>query len=129
MGIYLNPGNRGFSMMLNGEYIDKTGLIALINETIETPCMLNCISRPRRFGKSYAAKMLCAYYDSTCDSHELFDDKMIARSEDYRKHLNQYHVISLDITDFLSETKRRGGSVREIPNQIVEALRKELIAC
>lgn len=57
--------------------------------------MLTCISRPRRFGKSYAAKMLCAYYDCSCDFHALFDDKELARSQGYLTHLNQYHVILL----------------------------------
>ena len=36
---------------------------------------------PRRFGKSFAAQMLCAYYDCSCDSHALFDEKGIARTE------------------------------------------------
>ena len=69
MGTYLNPGNSGFEEVLNGDYIDKTGLIALINQRINTQNKLVCISRPRRFGKSYAAKMLCAYYDyRTCSA-------------------------------------------------------------
>ena len=55
MGIYLNPGNSGFAGILNDLYIDKTGLIALINNSVETPGRLTCISRPRRFGKSFAA--------------------------------------------------------------------------
>lgn len=65
MGNYLNPGNSGFTTVRNDVYVDKTGLIKLINETIDTPRCLTCISRPRRFGKSFAAKMLCAYYDKT----------------------------------------------------------------
>lgn len=75
MGIYFNPGNKGFQEILQSEYIDKSGLITLINNTVGTMAKLTCISRPRRFGKSYAAKMLCAYYDCSCDSHALFDDK------------------------------------------------------
>ena len=78
MGTYLNPGNKAFQKILQSEYVDKTGLIVLINKTIGTMEMLTCISRPRRFGKSYAAKMLCAYYDCSCDLHALFDDKEIA---------------------------------------------------
>ncbi|MEZ3486531.1 MAG: AAA family ATPase [Lachnospiraceae bacterium] len=39
---------------------------------------MTCVSRPRRSGKSYAAKMLCAYYDRSCDSSALFDDLEIA---------------------------------------------------
>lgn len=97
MGNYLNPGNSGFSNMRNDVYVDKTGLISLINQTIDTPRNLTCISRPRRFGKSFAAKMLCAYYDKTCDSNVLFTDLEIAQDKDYRKYLNQYDVIYLDM--------------------------------
>lgn len=98
MGIYLNPGNSGFTGILNDQYIDKTRLIALMNETIDTPRRLTCISRPRRFGKSFAAQMLCAYYDKTCDSSDLFDGRNISGDESYRKHLNKYDVIYIDMT-------------------------------
>ena len=47
--------------MIKGSYVDKTGLIAYINSTLGTSAKLTCVSRPRRFGKSFAAKMLCAY--------------------------------------------------------------------
>ena len=46
MGIYVNPGNKGFQKALQSEYVDKTGLIALINQNIDTTGMLTCISRP-----------------------------------------------------------------------------------
>ncbi len=103
MGTYLNPGNSGFAEMLNGDYIDKTGMIALINQRINTPSKLVCISRPRRFGKSYAAKMLCAYYDYTCDSHALFENYEISKDSTYEKHINQYQVIYLDMTNLLEK--------------------------
>lgn len=37
VGMYLNPGNRGFAVIRNDTYMDKSGLIGLINETIDTP--------------------------------------------------------------------------------------------
>lgn len=104
MGTYLNPGNSGFSSIRNDVYVDKSGLIQLINEVIETPRRLTCVSRPRRFGKSFAAQMLCAYYDKTCDSRSLFDDLVIAQSDSYKEHLNKYDVIYLNMTDVLGET-------------------------
>ena len=52
MGTYLNPGNSGFKDILASDYVDKTGLIRLINDAIGTNRKLICISRPRRFGKS-----------------------------------------------------------------------------
>ena len=47
MGTYLNPGNSAFAGIRNDIYIDKSGLIELINQSIETPRRLTCISRPR----------------------------------------------------------------------------------
>ena len=98
MGTYVNPGNSAFAGILNDQYVDKTGLIGLINKTIETPRRLTCISRPRRFGKSFAAQMLCAYYDRSCDSSKLFRGKDISRDESYEQYLNQYNVIYVDMT-------------------------------
>ena len=126
MGAYLNPGNNGYREILQSEYVDKTGLIALINHTLGTREKLSCISRPRRFGKSYAAKMLCAYYDCSCDSRELFDDKKIARSRDYLTHLNQYHVISLDITGFISSAIIMDMTLSNVPNMMADAVCREL---
>lgn len=34
MGTYLNPGNSGFAEILQSDYVDKTGMIGLINGTI-----------------------------------------------------------------------------------------------
>ncbi|MBR1627977.1 MAG: AAA family ATPase [Lachnospiraceae bacterium] len=126
MGIYVNPDNSGFAEINDPDYVDKTMLIEQINWTVGRKNKLTCICRPRRFGKSYAAKMLAAYYSCSCDSHELFDDKEIASSEDYEKHINQYNVICLDITGFISEVKRKRESLRLVPDRIVEAILNEL---
>lgn len=103
MGIYLNPGNGGFERIIRGKYIDKTGLIDVINARINTPDSLICISRPRRFGKSFAAQMLTAYYDHSCDSHEIFANRKISSLDSYEKHLNKYNVINLDMAQMIEE--------------------------
>ena len=126
MGIYVNPGNSGFEKICRGDYIDKTGLIGLMNHRIGSSDSLVCISRPRRFGKSFAAKMLSAYYDCSCNSHSLFDDKEIAEMQDYGRHLNQYNVICLDITGFISDMKRKKKPLDLVPDMIVEAIHDEL---
>lgn len=54
-----------------------------------------CISRPRQFGKSMAANMLCAYYDRICDSRELFAGLEITKNPSFEQHLNQYDVLFL----------------------------------
>lgn len=104
MGTYLNPGNSGFEAIRKTSYVDKSGLIGLVNQTVGTTGKLTCVSRPRRFGKSFAAQMLCAYYDKTCDSSSLFDDLSIAQNPQYTEHLNRYDVIYLDMTGVMGET-------------------------
>jgi transposase-like protein len=101
MGVYVNPGNQAFRRIAGDNYVDKTELIRLINARVGGDESLVCISRPRRFGKSYAAKMLTAYYDCSCDSYKLFADKKIAHSEHFEDHLNHYNVICLDISGFV----------------------------
>ena len=128
MGMYINPGNAGFRKIAGPEYVDKTMLIDLMNERIGTDKCLVCISRPRRFGKSYAAKMLTAYYDCSCDSHSLFDERKIAKTDSYEEHLNQYNVINLDITSFISSAAQVGISLQEIPGMIADAIREEVLA-
>lgn len=127
MGTYLNPGNRGFKRILKGNYIDKTGMIGIVNGLIEKSDNLICVSRPRRFGKSTAAKMLCAYYDRTCDSHSLFDDREVSKTEYYENNINAYNVIYLDIAAFVSDVRRRDGNIKAVVNEIVESVRYELV--
>ncbi len=124
MGNYVNPGNHGFSEIRNDIYVDKTGLIRLINQTIHTPRRLTCISRPRRFGKSFAAQMLCAYFDKTCDSATLFDDLAIAGDPQYLKHRNQYDVIYLDMTGVIGEASMT-GLVPYIQRNVVQELTEQ----
>ena len=129
MGKYLNPGNEGFTIILNGDYIDKTGVIEVINSTINTPNKLTCLSRPRRFGKSFTANMLCAYYDCSCDSHSLFDRYEISKSKTYEEYINKYNVIIVDVTGFISIVKQDNGSLSlsNVPNMITEGIRNDLV--
>ena len=62
MGIYLNPGNDGFQEAVRSEiYVDKTELIRYTNKYLNTEQKYICVSRPRRFGKSMALKMLNSF--------------------------------------------------------------------
>ena len=90
MGSYLNPSNKGFQESLQSKiYVDKSMLIARMNEVLNTKQKFICVSRPRRFGKSMAAEMLAAYYGSGEDTAPLFDKLKIAGEASYREHLNQ----------------------------------------
>ncbi len=125
MGIYLNPSNSGFRESLNSEiYIDKTGLISVANDVIGTEQKFMCISRPRRFGKSMAAKMLAAYYCRTCDSRGLFQNLKIAQDDSFVMHLNQYDVISFNMQDFLSQAADAEFLTEYLQEKVLRDLRK-----
>ncbi len=124
MGRYLNPGNAGFVSIRAGEYVDKSGLIAEVNKTVGTQAKLTCLSRARRFGKSYAAKMLAAYYDRSCDSHALFDDLAIAHDPSYERHLNRYDVIYLDMTSLMGDA----GSLNQVVATLKERVTQEVLS-
>ncbi len=128
MGIYVNLGNRAFAEIADADYVDKTGLAELINRRISRRNKLVCVSRPRRFGKSYAVRMLTAFYDCSCDSYGLFRDMAIAGSGDYREYMNSYNVISIDITAFTSDIKKHNGSMKDIPAMIEGAIWRDLSA-
>ena len=84
MGIYLNPSADGFaSIMKTGDYVDKTGLLEYTNSVLNTTEAYICNCRPRRFGKSYAANMLAAYYSKGCNSEEMFSGLDISRESDF----------------------------------------------
>ena len=101
MGIYFNPSNESYMRARNSRiFLDKTGLIEYLNKRLSTEENCIAVSHARRFGKSHAAGMIDAYYSRGCDSSNLFDDTKIAESADYRKYMNQYHVIHLDISSF-----------------------------
>ena len=121
--MYINKGNNDFRDIVAHEYVDKTSLIPLINAMLNSENRYSCVTRCRRFGKSMAAKMLCAYYDRSCDSRELFRGLEAEKDASFGTYLNKYYVISIDMTDFT--TRYRGE--REIVKLIQKRLIKEIL--
>lgn len=124
MGKYLNVGNAGFATVSKGIYVDKTEMISFINDTLGTADKLTCVSRPRRFGKSFAAKMLCAYYDKSCDSFNLFEKFAVSNVPTFEKFLNKYEVIYLDITLFISTATDIKNVVKNIETAVIEEIQQ-----
>ena len=126
MGRFVNPDNSAFQVALNSKiYMDKTGLLEYTNSVLGTTDAYICNSRPRRFGKSYTANMLTAYYSKGCDSEMMFQGLDISRSEDYKIHLNKYDVIHIDVQWFLSNCKTNNEVVSFIEQSVLEELCKE----
>ena len=124
MGSYLNTGFRAFEFSLNSEiYIDKSEIISLLNRFLNTRQRYICISRPRRFGKSFTAEMLSAYYSKGVDSSFLFDNLRISKSDFYKKHLNKYNTIFIDMQQFLSNADK---DVSKMLSNLESEIKKEL---
>ena len=124
MGTYINRGNSEFSDIVAHEYVDKTSLIPLINATLNSESRYSCVTRCRRFGKSMAAKMLCAYYDKSCDSRERFRGLKAEKDPSFETHLNKYHVICVDMTDFTTRFRNEREIVKIMQQEIMDDVLK-----
>ena len=124
MGIYTNVGNDGFQKYLISEFVDKSQIISEFNRRINSDDKLVCISRPRRFGKSMLAQMLCAYYDKSCDSRNLFENLKIAKDPTFEQNLNKYPVIYLDMTWFTSTCDDSKNILHYFQNELITELLK-----
>ncbi len=126
MGIYLNPDSSKFEEAVNSDiYVDKTGLLNYTNSVLHTMQKYICISRPRRFGKSTAANMLTAYYSRGCDAEQLFSKFEIAKSCEFKKYLNQYNTISVNMQEILSRSKNVHELIDRFGRLMIRDLKNE----
>lgn len=125
MGKYLNPGCGKFEESVNSQiYVDKTEVISYLNTVVKTEQKYVCVSRPRRFGKTVAANMLCAYYGKG-DSRFLFEDRKIAGHENWDKYLNHFDVIRVVMTDFIKENKSVSEGLGKMQKMVARDLKKQ----
>ena len=127
--MFVNVDNRLFQIVRNSEYVDKSEIITLTNQVIDTEERFICVTRPRRFGKSVTVKMLNAYYSKGCDSKGLFSDLKIASSPDFEKHLNQHDVIYLDMTEFADNKDNGNMYLENLDTDVVSELKDTYPEC
>ena len=139
MGAILNPEVSDFHKIAGPRYVDKTELIAYTNSVMETDLKLICFSRPRRFGKSYAAKMLAAFYSKGADWRAAFEKLNIAQNDRFSKcqsfksallepipwdrYLNQCNVLFLDLSRY-SSLRGNKDFLSSLQGEVAEELKK-----
>ena len=124
MGVYFNPNNESFTQAKNSMiYVDKTGLLEVLNRRLSTEDKCIAVSHARRFGKSHAAGMIDAYYSCGCNSLKLFENTKIATNADYKKYMNKYNVIHLDISSVWDFHKE--DLIESIKERVCEDFHKE----
>ena len=99
-------------------------MISYINSVLRTEQKYICVSRPRRFGKTMAANMLCAYYGKG-DSRFLFEDKKLAGHDNWGKYINHFDVIRVVMTDYLKENRSVSEGLDKMQKLVVRDLRKQ----
>ena len=121
MGDYLNPSNIGFSYSLRSEiHVDKSEIISYTNKVLMTQQRFVCVSRPRRFGKTMAAKMLIAYYSRGCSSGNMFANlkiTMVVKITDKinKEILEEYKNFDFTSVDDLSDALQALYKLSKIP--------------
>jgi len=125
MGIYLNPGNMKFSEAVASQiYVDKTEMISYLNTIVHTEQKYVSISRPRRFGKSMAANMLCAYYGKG-DSRQQFGGLKLAGHEGWDCYLNKFDVIKIVMTDFIKKNQAMEACLAKMQKLVIRDIKKQ----
>ena len=129
MGTYLNPGEMRFQMAINSEiYVDKSEMIGYLNTLVNTNQRYVCVSRPRRFGKTMAADMLCAYYGRGAESRSLFEGLKISRMSldekglSWEQYLGKFDVIRLVMTDFFKQGTTIDDALKKLQKLVVRDL-------
>lgn len=129
MGIYLNPGKENYQMTINSEiFVDKSEMLLYLNSVVNTQQRFVCVSRPRRFGKTIAADMICAYYDREADSRTMFEklklaDKNISDTkQNWDVYLGKFDVLRFVITDFMGDCASVSEMIQNITDEISEDL-------
>ena len=135
MGTYLNPGMKSFQMSVNSEiFVDKSALIAYLNTVVNTQQRFVSVSRPRRFGKTMAADMICAYYDREADSRGLFEKRKLADCASVKvgdsiirwdTYLGGFDVIRIVMTKFFKRNISASSALEKLQGLIIREIKKK----
>lgn len=132
MGQYLNPGKMNYQMAINSNiFVDKSEMIVFLNSVVSTQQRYVSVSRPRRFGKTMAADMICAYYDREADSRELFRELKLAKSENlygslsWDAYLGSFDVIRIVMTDFFDADTSFEDGLSELQSIVCRDIKKK----
>ena len=126
MGLYVNPNNTSSFMqeVRKKVYVDKSLVIKELLDYLEVfNSKFICVSRPRRFGKTFLSRLLINVFSKGCDSQEIFSNSLIAQEPKYYQYLNTQNVIKID---FISEyTGNKENMFTELNRLIIDELKEE----
>lgn len=123
MGMHLNPDPITFRMdRASRIYVDKSMLMEYLNSVVCTSQRYVCVSRPRRFGKTMAADMICAYYNRESDAGRDFSGLKITGAELFQKYANAFDVIRVNMQEYLSGAENVHSMVQILSEDLEDEL-------
>lgn len=135
MGKYLNPGRAAFEEAVRSDvFVDKTCMIRYLNSVVGTLQQYVSVTRPRRFGKTMAISMMCAYYGCGADSRRLFEKSCLAQTAPvtvgaeelvWDAYLGSFDVVRVVMTDFFKRDTKPRDAIRKL-QQLVS---RDIIRC
>ena len=111
-------------------FIDKTEMIDYLNTVVNTNQRFVSVSRPRRFGKTLAADMLCAYYAYEEDSREMFEQCKLSKSVkkdnelQWDAYLGKFDVLRLVMTEFFDKRMSFDKSMEKMQKLVCRDIKK-----
>ena len=119
-------------MSVNSEiFIDKSEMIRFLNTVVNTQQRYVSVSRPRRFGKTMAADMICAYYDREAESRELFENLKVASADSengkypWDKYLGNFDVIRIVMNKFTRNKKDFDEALNAMQKLVSREIKKK----
>ncbi|MBR2812099.1 MAG: AAA family ATPase [Solobacterium sp.] len=136
MGTYLNPSRQNFQISVNSKiFVDKSEMIGFLNTLVNTQERYVSVSRPRRFGKTMAADMICAYYGREADSRELFTKLKISHLDAVETktgtigwdcYLGRFDVIHIVMTRFFKAKTSVEKALEKLQMMVIRDLKKPI---
>ena len=84
---------------------------------------------PQEIWEILCCNMLAAYYSKGADSEKMFSDLSIGKTQDFKKYLNKYDVIHIDIQWFLANCEDKNKVVQFITKSVLDELREIYPEC
>lgn len=128
MGFYLNSQN-AYTLYKNETakpyFVDKSKMLEELFPFVQEGSSYICITRPRRFGKTVMANMIASFFSIACESEDIYNPLNIAKSADYRRYLNQYHVIHISFNELPKNCRSYEQYIQRIEARLVKDLKTE----
>ncbi len=97
-------------------FIDKSNLIGEVVAEMENGFRFQCVTRPRRFGKSYGANMVAYFFGKGDSAKKYFASQKIGANPNAMKYCGKYNVVFIrgDKVSTSTTTKIDGTAYKEL---------------